>query len=73
MLVLSPKKARGARLTGAFDAAGLGALVDGLLSGRVPTTAFQACSSLGWQMSAAFECLGPHTLMPQKGQPMLHS
>ena len=47
MLVLSPKKARGARLTGAFDAAGLNALVDGLLSGRVPTTAFQARCSLG--------------------------
>ncbi|KAK9845433.1 hypothetical protein WJX81_006361 [Elliptochloris bilobata] len=41
MLVLSPKKARGARLTGAFDTAGLNALVDGLLSGRVPTTPFQ--------------------------------
>ena len=49
MLVLSPKKARGARLTGAFDAAGLNALVDGLLSGRVPTTAFQARCGFGWQ------------------------
>ncbi len=42
LLVLSPRKARGARLTGAFDAAGLDALVDGLLAGRVPTEAFQA-------------------------------
>ncbi len=41
LLVLSPKKARGARLTGAFDGAGVNAMVEGLLTGKQPTTPFQ--------------------------------
>lgn len=46
-VALSPKKLRGAALTGAYSAQSVHALLDGLFSGRVHTTRFQVRQTKG--------------------------